>query len=65
MKQADILILTSLYEGSPNVLVEALFLKVRYRYNCPTGPKEILNNGKFGELVEIGDYSQISRSSKF
>lgn len=65
IKQADILILSSLFEGSPNVLIEALFLK-KYiiATNCPTGPKEILHNGKFGKLVEIGDYVQISKSIK-
>jgi glycosyltransferase involved in cell wall biosynthesis len=27
---------------------------------CPTGPKEILNNGKYGHLVKIGDYKSIA-----
>ena len=30
--------------------------------NCPTGPREILINGRGGELVKIGDYKSISRS---
>ena len=39
IKQADILILSSIFEGSPNILIEALFLK-KYiiSTNCPTGP---------------------------
>ena len=28
--------------------------------NCPTGPREILNNGKFGFLCEVENYKQIS-----
>ena len=27
--------------------------------DCPTGPKEILNNGKYGDLVKVGDYKKI------
>ena len=62
LKQADILILTSIFEGSPNVLVEAQYLKkFVISTDCPTGPKEILNNGKFGELVNIYDYKLISK----
>ena len=62
IKQADIFILSSLYEGSPNVLVEALFLK-KYiiSTDCPTGPREILNNGEFGELVKMNSPTQIAK----
>ena len=28
--------------------------------NCPTGPREILSNGKGGELVKIGNFKSIS-----
>ncbi len=62
IKQADLFLLTSKFEGLPNVLIEALFLKkFIISTNCPTGPKEILNNGKFGELVKIGDYKKIAK----
>ena len=62
VKQADIFILTSKFEGSPNVLVEAQYLK-KYiiSTNCPTGPKEILNNGKYGSLVRVGDHKSIAK----
>ena len=54
LKQADILILTSIFEGSPNVLVEAQYLKkFVISTDCPTGPKEILNNGKYGILSQF------------
>ena len=61
IKQSDIFILTSLFEGSPNVLVEAMKLK-KYviSTNCPTGPREILQNGKYGSLVPVGDYKKIA-----
>ena len=57
-----IFLLSSKFEGSPNVLIEALYLKkFIISTDCPTGPKEILNNGKFGELVKIGDYKKMSK----
>jgi glycosyltransferase involved in cell wall biosynthesis len=62
IRQSYIFILTSIFEGSPNVLIEAQYLK-KYiiSTDCPTGPREILQNGKFGELVKMGDYKNIAR----
>jgi glycosyltransferase involved in cell wall biosynthesis len=62
IRQSEIFILTSIFEGSPNVLIEAQYLK-KYiiSTDCPTGPREILQNGKFGELVKMGDYKNIAR----
>ncbi len=60
LKQADIFILSSKFEGLPNVLLEAaIFKKFIISSNCPTGPKEILNNGKFGSLFKVGDYKKL------
>ena len=62
IKKANIFILTSKFEGLPNVLLEAMALK-KYiiSTNCPTGPREILLNGKGGDLVKIGDYKTLSK----
>jgi len=61
LKLSDCLILTSLFEGLPNVLLEALTLKkFIISTDCPTGPNEILLNGKYGFLFKIGDYKQLS-----
>jgi glycosyltransferase involved in cell wall biosynthesis len=62
LKKSDIFILTSKFEGSPNVIIESQFLK-RYviSTDCPTGPREMLKNGKLGDLVKIGDYKSIAR----
>ena len=62
IRSSDLFILTSLYEGLPNVLLEALTLKkFIISTDCPTGPKEILLNGKAGNLFKPGDYKQLSK----
>ncbi len=62
MKQANIFLLTSKFEGLPNVLLEAQALrKYIISTKCPTGPREILLNGKAGDLVNIGDYKKLSK----
>ncbi len=62
LKKADLFILTSRYEGLPNVLLEAMTLKKDIiSTNCPTGPKEILKNGKYGFLCKVGNYQEISK----
>ena len=62
LKKANIMVHTAKFEGLPNVLLEALSLK-KYiiSTNCPTGPSEILSNGKSGDLVKIGDYKDIAK----
>ncbi len=58
----DLFILSSKYEGLPNVLLECLALKIPIiSTNCPTGPYEILNNNKYGTLFRVGDYEELSR----
>ena len=62
IKQADIFILSSKYEGLPNVLLESLVLKkFIISSNCPTGPKEILLNGRGGLLFKTDDYKDLSK----
>ena len=62
INQADIFILTSKYEGLPNVLIECLALKkIIISTNCKTGPSEILNNGKFGNLIKVGEFKKLGK----
>ena len=62
IKKSDAFILSSRYEGLPNVLLEAQALKTYIiSSNCPTGPKEILLNGKAGSLFPVGDYVVLSK----
>tara|TARA_B100002051_G_C16528760_1_gene531572 strand:- start:157 stop:828 length:672 start_codon:yes stop_codon:yes gene_type:complete len=56
--KSDLFVLTSNYEGLPNVLIEAQQVGTPIiSTNCKTGPKEILLNGKLGELVPVGNKS--------
>ena len=50
----------------PNVLLESLSLKkFVISSNCPTGPKEILLNGKGGLLFEVGNHKQLAKKILF
>ena len=61
IKTSDVCVLTSRYEGLPNILLESLTLKkFIISTNCPTGPSEILNNGKYGFLFKISDYNNLA-----
>ena len=53
--------LSSKFEGLPNVLLESQVLK-KYiiSSNCPTGPKEILLNGRAGDLFKINDHNKLA-----
>ena len=62
LKLAELFVLSSKFEGLPNVLLEAAVLKkFIISSNCPTGPREILNNGKGGFLFNVGDYKKLSK----
>lgn len=59
---SDIFLLTSKYEGLPNVLLEAQVLrKLIISSNCKTGPSEILDYGKGGILFNVGNYEELAK----
>lgn len=56
LRSSDVFVLSSLYEGFGNVIVEALSVGLPVvSTNCPGGPREILNSEKIGELVPLND----------
>jgi len=62
----DLFVLSSKFEGLPNVLLEAITLKkFVISSNCPTGPNEILNNGKGGILFKTGNSDDLAKKINF
>jgi glycosyltransferase involved in cell wall biosynthesis len=56
MRKAQLLAISSRYEGFGVVAVEALACGTPVvATDCPGGPSDILNDGEYGELVEVGD----------
>jgi glycosyltransferase involved in cell wall biosynthesis len=60
-KIADLFILSSIYEGLGNVVVEAIKHKCPViTSNCNAGPMEIINYGKYGDFFQVGDFKTLS-----
>lgn len=60
--RADVFVLSSLVEGLGNVLVEAMLCGCTpVATDCPTGPREVLQEGRFGYLVPVSDSVALAR----
>lgn len=63
MKKAALFVFSSAWEGSGNVLVEALALGIpSVSTDCEHGPRETLEEGKFGPLVPVGDDAALAEA---
>ena len=63
MRNSNILVLSSSWEGFGNVLAEAMAVGTpALSTDCPHGPREILEDGKYGTLVPPDDPAALAKA---
>jgi glycosyltransferase involved in cell wall biosynthesis len=61
--RADLFVLSSNFEGFGMALLEALSLGIpSVATDCPSGPRDILQDGRYGQLVPIGNAEEMAKA---
>jgi len=63
MSKASVFVLSSIFEGLSTVIIEAMACGTTVvSTDCESGPREILEDGKYGKLVPVGDYMAMAQA---
>ena len=61
MARAQVFVVSSVYEGGPRVLAQAMACGTTpVSTDCPGGPRDMLGGGRWGELVPVGDHRALA-----
>ena len=62
MSNSSIYVLSSIYEGLPLVIIEAMSCGLPViSYTCPCGPKDVIEDEKDGFLVNVNDEIELAK----
>ena len=63
IKNSELFVLSSRWEGLPTVLIEAMCCNIQViSTDCPGGSSYILEGGKWGQLVEVGNINELAKA---
>lgn len=63
MRRAGVFVLSSRFEGLPNTLIQAMGCECPVvSTNCPSGPEEVLDGGRYGALVPVDDTEAMAKA---